>query len=148
VFRHPLSSSVVLAALLATAATLTVARPSYHPAIQVENVDLGSEAHYSTNQVRAAFALHGLVLDHSTTGGELTTLGTGSAPWDESALYVNIFPDHGTLGLGHGDWEKGVYERRVGNVLVHYGGFDDATLVSVRAAIASLAPFRPVPKPW
>jgi hypothetical protein len=42
----------------------------------------------------------------------------------------------------HDDWEPDVYEERVGNVLVHYGGTDEQTLESVRRAVVALRPAR------
>jgi hypothetical protein len=35
---------------------------------------------------------------------------------------VTILPEKGVFGVGHNEWEEGIYEERVENVLVHYGG--------------------------
>jgi hypothetical protein len=140
--RHPISSGVVFSALLATAFVFTFARPQFHPAIEVENINLGREPHSSVADVRAAFAAEGISFDHTSGGPDVTTtwLGVGPPPWADASLYVIVFPEKGVLGLGHGDWEDAVFERRVGNVLVHYGGADEFTLGRVKAALLSLEP--------
>jgi hypothetical protein len=144
-FRYPISASLVFAALLATASVLAFARPQFNPAIEVENVNLAKEPHYSVADVKDAFAAEGIRFDHTVrdADSEMTWLGQGPPPWPDPSLYVTILPEHGALGLGHGEWEEAVFEGRVGNVLVHYGGRDEHILEQVKGAVASLAPHGP-----
>ena len=143
--RYPISSLVILFALVATAAAFTVARPRFHPAVEVENVDLAAQLYRSEADVRKAFADAGIRSTHAIRGAGLnaTWFGIGSPPWDAKALYVMVFPGKGVLGLGHGDWEDEAYEQRVGNVLVHYGGDDPHVLEQTKAAVAALRPVVP-----
>ena len=143
--RHPVSAVLVILALLATALVFTVARPRYEPAIEIEKVDLAKVPHYSLADVRTAFAEQGIRFTRTVddAGSDLTSLGIGPSPWDETGLWVTIFPEKGDLGIGHGEWERGIFEQRVGNVLVHYGGKDEETLAAVKRAVATLRPVVP-----
>jgi hypothetical protein len=138
--RYPLSSSVVLAAFLAAASVFLFARPQFRPATDVENVNLAAGPRLAVVDVRKAFAAQNIALSRQIRGaGDGTTwLGQDPPPWPENSLYVIVFPQKGTLGLGHGEWEDAYYEERVGNVLVHYGGADAAKLARVKAAVADL----------
>lgn len=140
--RYPVSVVVVVVALFATAAVFTVARPRYQPAVEVENVDLAKERHVSVSDVRAAFAAEGIRLAHTKLDASsgMTWLGVRPSPGDEKDLYVTVLPEKGVFGLGHGEWEDGIFEQRVGNVLVHYGGADEKVLERVKRAVGSLRP--------
>jgi hypothetical protein len=145
--RYPISASVVGSALLAAVCVFAFARPQFQPAIEVENINLAQEPHHSVADVRVAFAAEGIVFDHIVREQDSTAwVGVGPSPWADTSLYVILFPEQGNLGLGHGDWEGGVFESRVGNALVHYGGSDERTLERVQAVTASLAPG--VPRRW
>lgn len=143
--RYPISFFVIVFALLATAAVFTVARPRFRPAIEIETVDLSKPPHHSVSDVRSAFAGEGIRL---TSAGHdsisaTTTLGLGPLPWDDSDLWVTVFPQKGVLGIGHGEWEKSIFEQRLGNVLVHYGGTDADLLEQVKRAVTTLRPVVP-----
>jgi hypothetical protein len=140
--RYPVSLAVVVAAVTATAAFFTVARPRYDPAVDVESVDLSRELHHSVAEVRAAFAAEGVAfsakVDDPTSG--MTMLGVGPRPWDVTDLSVTVLPAEGVVGIGHGEWEETMFEERVGNVLVQYGGDDEALLARVKRALQRLRP--------
>jgi hypothetical protein len=141
VTRHPLPSLAVGLVLAVIACLFLFARPGYEPAVQVEQVELTAEPHHSVSEVRRVFAAAGIDLTGATRPPDAawSTLGVGPPPWDEKDLYVDVFDPKGSLGLGHGEWEKAYFEERVGNVLVHYGGTDEATLARIQDSIARLA---------
>jgi hypothetical protein len=138
--RHPISFALIVVALLATVAVFTVARPTYRPAVEIENVDLAKERHYTVSDVRAAFAGEGIRFTavRRAPDSSMTWLGFGPWAWSDEDLYVQVLPEKGVVGLGHGEWEERIYEERVGNVIVHYGGSDEALLAKVERAVATL----------
>ena len=140
--RYPVSLAAVVLAALATIVFFAVARPRYQPAIEIENVDLARQTHYSVADVKAAFAVEGIELADAQQGSVdgITMLGAGAWPWGDKDLVITVLPEKGTLGIGHGDWENEGFEQRVGNVIVQYGGRDTDVMQRVERAIATLQP--------
>jgi hypothetical protein len=137
--RFPISAGLLAFALLATSAVFLLARPQYHPAIEVENVNLAQEPHYTVSEVRAAFEAHGIRLAYTRRdeSSAMTWLSRTPPPWPDTTLYVTVLHEKGMLGLGHEDGQADPYETRVGNVLVHFGGRD---VDAIRVTVASLRP--------
>jgi len=143
--RHPLSSGILVLAVLGILATVAVARPRYPDGVRTENVDLAQESQHSLADVKASFAEQGIALNYTSVASGVTWVGATPPPWSEVDLYAMVMPARGTVGLGHGDWENAYFEQRAGNVIVHYGGSDEATLTKVKRAIAALEPLAPRP---
>jgi hypothetical protein len=142
--RYPVSLATVLIAALAMMVFFAVARPRYEPAVDVEHVDLSRQAHYSVADVRSAFAANGIRLNRTAEGlTGITMLGAGSLPWEQMDLVVTVLPEIGTVGIGHGEWEEETFERRVGNVLVQYGGTEGEVVERVERALTTLRPILP-----
>ena len=81
--------------------------------------------------VRRAFAAHDLPLRSSVRALSGVTL-VGAA----SKLYVFVADPRS--GVDSSPRTGTAYERRLGNVLVHYGGGDRRVLAHVKAAVAAL----------
>jgi hypothetical protein len=136
---HLVAVALVAVAVVGTAGVFTLARPTYDPRVTIENVDMSFESHYTGAQVTKAFAAHGIGLirrssDHGTTWFADKPLGV-----KDDAFLVTIFNPHAKVGFGTSDSDpKPLYEKRVSNVMVGYGGHDSAFAARVAAATAAI----------
>src|SRR4051812_23945991 len=127
--RHPQSVVVVLGAVAAMIGLLAVTRPGAHSSAkaQATPVAVPAGAHHSIASVRRAFLGEGLSFRFRNRTADVTTLSPVPPPWLDDDLYVEV----GAVVPAAAP-AQGVYERRSGNVLVHYGGADDQMLARVR----------------
>lgn len=136
---------VVIAGVVALS-VLTVVRPQYDNGRSFEQIDLRKVRHSSLTEVRRAFLVQGIEFVAPATSrfpnATMTALGVERPPWLDDDLYVIVFGNTGSVTFDRDDWEPDVYEERVGNVLVHYGGTDEQMLESVRRAVVALRPAR------
>jgi hypothetical protein len=137
--RHLVSLAVALAAV---AAVVVFAHPQLASDLTIEPgtemVDLAEKDFISPAAVRAAFAAEGLPLPYTTAIGSppLVTLsnsarGTATA----GKLFVLVGARTGRVGFGAKFTE---YDERFENVMVTYGGGDEAMLTQIRAAVETL----------
>jgi hypothetical protein len=82
--------------------------------------------------VRKAFARHGVPFSSSVRALSGVTLVGAS-----SELYVFVADPR--IGTDSSTRAGAAYERRLGNLLVHYGGSDRRMLAHVKAVVAALA---------
>jgi hypothetical protein len=130
---------MVVAALAATAAVFAFARPEYRTPDQ-RTVDLARVHHFGRAVVRRTFAAHGIRLRYSNDkvrGGGPLWLSPTPIPVPTSGLYVIFAGRTGTVSWGPAT--SGEYDQPVGNLDVHYGGGDAATLAAVKSAVAELS---------
>lgn len=140
VARHAFASALVAVSLAVVAALFVFARPQYAPEHPSTNLDMAHRAHYTVQQVRAAFAHHGIRLDHGgpmmgANGAWLVMLSAVPAPVDTNHLQVSVFGPKAKVGWS----ETGSgYETLFGNVAVSYDGPSDDVLRRAKAAVAEL----------
>ena len=113
--RFPVSVGVVAGLVVALTSMFVLSLPLLRSPIDRTMLARPVVHHDSMRRVEAVFAGHGVPLD-STDGLYVVRAGSrGAAPRDDYA-----------------------YERRAGNVVVHYGGSDPRVLTRVKAAVAAL----------
>ena len=114
--RFPVSAGVAAGLVAALTGMFVLSLPVYRSPIDRTLLAKPPAQRFALGRVRAAFAAHRVPLE--TTAGLYVVLAAsrGAAPREDTA-----------------------YERRVGNVVVHYGGGDSHVLARVRAAVAALA---------
>lgn len=140
VARYRLSLALVLVALTATGGFLLFGLPRVPAQDEAGQrvVALAHVRHYSPAFVRRIFAVHGIDLRYSSAPGiDPMWLTVTRLPATESTLYVNIV--RRAKSVSWGPKPANEYDQPVGNLLVHYGGHDAATLAKVEAAVAALA---------
>jgi predicted small integral membrane protein len=135
--RHAVAVAAIAAALSATAGIFVVARPAYHPRVTDVLVDMTKEDHYTVAEIRAAFARESLRLYVLSTENGIVNLSTQRH--GPSAFLVSIFAptskvDFTAPGVG----VHALVERRVGNVMISYGGHDRALAARIEAAADAL----------
>jgi hypothetical protein len=127
--NFPVAVGVVLGVVLAATGIFVFSMPMYRSPIDRTMLDFSAGHHYSTADVRDAFSVRGLRLPAATGANAGVTLAGG-----DKGLYV--FVAKRDLDAGHRD--PGAFEKRIGNVLVHYGGSDRGVFARVKAAVAAL----------
>ena len=130
-----LARTIVLAALCVTAGVFFFARPEYDRPYESKMIDFAHERYYSPHRVRSAFAGHGIPLVAVDGMAGFVTFYRPHSRGDAQSLQVSVAPRDGT-----GSWgpELEHYDERFGNVLVTYGGRDEALLRRIRAAVSSI----------
>ena len=132
--RHGVAVVVVAAAVCAVGAVFAFARPAYRPPKTVI-VHMAGERHFSVAQIRRVFAAHRISLvQRSTLRG---TIFFGRRSPGDDGFTLTLYAPQSTVGLGGSD-DSGVYERRIGNVDVFYGGRDRGFAERVAAAVEAL----------
>jgi hypothetical protein len=134
--RHWISIAVVLGALAATTAVFAFARPAYHPPYESKMIDFSRQRYVSPATVRSAFRAHGIRLSAGDSPGPgMTWFCNERVPCTADALQVMVGPR-----TGRGSWGPQLepYDERFGNVLVTYGGHNDALLRRIDAAVSEL----------
>jgi hypothetical protein len=127
--HFPVSVGVVLGVVLAATGIFVFSMPMYRSPIDGTMLSSTAGHRYSAGDVRRAFAVRGLKLPTAIAANTGVTLAGGSRD-----LYVFVAKRE----VDSTTRDPAVFERRVGNVLVHYGGSDRGVLARVRAAVAAL----------
>ncbi|MGH3070948.1 MAG: hypothetical protein ACRDNB_01600 [Gaiellaceae bacterium] len=133
--RHPVSLAIVLAAAGAIAAVFTFARPQLESEPGTEMVNLAEKDYISPDAVRAAFADADLPLRYTTRFGSLLILHSDPPPQTAEKLSVVLGARTGRVSFGA---KYNAYDERFENVVVTYGGSDEALLARIESAVATL----------
>jgi hypothetical protein len=135
VTRHPVSLALVLAAVAAFAAVFTFARPQLESEPGTEMVNLAEKDYISPAAVRAAFAAEDLPLRYTSNSPRLLVLYSDPPPQTADKLSVLVGARTGFVGFGA---KYNAYDERFENVMITYGGSDEAMLARIKAAVATL----------
>lgn len=133
--RHAFAVGGVGASVLALASVFAFARPEYRPPGTV-TVDMAGQRHFSVAQVRHAFARRRITLVRRSTLRGTVFFGRASPPRVDG-FTVTVYDPRATVTF-RSSHDSTVYERRVGNVDVFYGGDDRAFAARVEAAVEAL----------
>ena len=142
VTRHALASAIVVVAATLVTGVFVFARPQYRPENPTTSIDM-SRRHDLLNvqQVRAAFAAHGIRLDHSfrmrsdARGTWAVELFAVPAPVDVTHVVVSVFGPRAKVGWSKQDGYDTIFR----NVGVTYGGKSADVLARTKAAVADLS---------
>ncbi len=130
--RFPVSVGVLIGLVIALTGAFVLSMPLNRSPIDGAMLQSSQRGPYAVADVRRAFAAHDLTLSSSVRALSGVTL-VGAAP----KLYVFVADPRS--GVDSSLRTGTAYERRLGNVLVHYGGGDRRVLAHVKAAVAALA---------
>jgi hypothetical protein len=124
------SVGVLLGIVLAVTGIFVFSKPMMDRSpIDGTMLTVPADRHYPAWTVRRVFETHGLEVDDAATAYTGVTL-SGAI----EGLYVFV-AKHDEDATPRDD---AAFERRVGNVLVHYGGSDRSVLARVKAAVGAL----------
>jgi hypothetical protein len=123
------SVGVLFGVVVAVTGICVFSMPMYRSPIDRTMLTAPPARDYPAWRVRHAFAKHGLALPDAQAANSGITLSGAIA-----GLYVFVAKQDD----GAAPRDRSAFERRAGNVLVHYGGSDRRVLARVRAALAGL----------
>ncbi len=130
--RFPVSVGVLAGLVIAVTGAFVLSMPAYRSPIDKSMLKGQQHGPYAVADVREAFAGHGVPFSSTVRALSGVTLVGAS-----SKLYVFVADPGG--GVDSSPRTGAAYERRLGNVLVHYGGSDRRVLARVKVAVAALA---------
>jgi hypothetical protein len=128
--RFPVAVGLIAGLVLAVAGIFVLSMPAYRSPIDRTMLGTSSQLHYTAPEVRRAFRVRGLSFASSSPALNGVTLAAA-----DPTLYVFVAKER----IDPGPRDPAAYERRIGNVLVHYGGEDRGVLLRVKAVAAALA---------
>ncbi len=137
VIRHFVAISLVAAALGLTGAFFIVATPRFQPPGNPHLVNMASEDHYTDSEIRRAFAREGIALVLRNRIEGITFFGDRHASRVDDGFLVSKFAPNSTVSF-NSSGPKMMFEKRLGNVDISYGGHDAALAARVAAAVAAL----------
>ena len=135
--RYRVSLAIVIAVGAAVAGVFGFARPEYDSERGSKMIDIAELHHYPLADVRAAFAKHGLPLRYDNAPSEPLWLSSEPRPWSTGTFYVHYVASR-TGRMSWGPELDGAWEKRLGNVRIHYGGDDEAMLARIKSAVDEL----------
>ena len=130
--RFPISVGVLAGLVIAVTGAFVLSMPAYRSPIDKTMLKGPQHGPYAVADVREAFAGQGVTFSSTVRALSGVTLVGAS-----SKLYVFVADPGG--GADSSPRTGAAYERRLGNVLVHYDGSDRRVLARVKAAVAALA---------
>jgi hypothetical protein len=128
--RFPVAVGLAVGLLVAVTGIFVLSMPAYHSPIDRTMLGTSSQLHYTVPEVRRAFRVRGLTLPSSNAALNGVTVAAA-----DPTLYVFVAKEK----IDPGPRDPAAYERRIGNVLVHYGGTDKGVLARVKAVASALA---------
>ncbi len=128
--RFPVAVGLIAGLVIALAGIFVLSMPAYRSPIDRTMLGTSSQLHYTAPQIRRAFRVRGLTLPSTTTALNGVTLAAA-----DPTLYVFVAKER----IDPGPRDPAAFERRIGNVLVHYGGADKGVRLRVKAVAAALA---------
>jgi hypothetical protein len=128
--RFPVAVGLLAGLLIAVVGIFVLSMPAYRSPIDRTMLSTSAERHFTAPQIRRAFRVRGLTLPSSTTALNGVTLAAA-----DPTLYVFVAKEK----IDPGPRDPDAFERRIGNVLVHYGGTDRGVRLRVKAVAAALA---------
>ncbi|HEX3806696.1 MAG TPA: hypothetical protein VHV52_07940 [Gaiellaceae bacterium] len=130
--------SIVGAVVLVSGATLfVVALPRYHPSSTTATIDMATQHHYVLADFKAQFAAQGIPLTRVRVLSGITGYRDARAGTVGDALDVTVYPRHGKVTFDSSG-PKPLYQARLGNLTVFYGGRDKAFAARVAAAVSAI----------
>lgn len=135
--RSRVTLVIALATVALVAAVFTVARPHYDGKFDDKMIDLAEQDYVSPASVRAAFAAEGVSLRYSYDFANGTVLSDVPKARQGRGTPILVTVGGGVGMVSYGP-ELTAYDERFENVLVTYGGADDAVVDRLDAAVSEL----------
>jgi hypothetical protein len=135
--QHLLACVLVAVVLIGGGTLFAVALPQYHASSTTVTVEMATQHHYGPNDFRAQFAGQGIQLRRGHVLSGVAFYGDIPAGAIDDAFMVTVYPKHAKV-VFDSTGPKPLYEARLGNLAVSYGGHDKAFAARVAAAVAAI----------
>jgi hypothetical protein len=100
-------------------------------------VDMGTERHYGLADFKPQFAAQGITVRRAGTLSGVTSYGDTPAGKVDDGFLITAYPKQGKV-MFDSSGPKPLYEARLGNLWVWYGGHDKAFAARVAAAVSAV----------
>jgi hypothetical protein len=146
--QHPLASAVTAVVIVSLAAavvivrggiTVAVASPQYATPSNstTVTVDMATQHHYRLADFKPQFAAKGITVRRAGTLSGVTSYGDRRTGKVDDGFLITAYPKQGKV-MFDSSGPKPLYEARLGNLWVWYGGHDKAFAARVAAAASAI----------
>jgi hypothetical protein len=143
--RAPVVGAVVIVSAVAAVViarggiTVAVASPQYEASSNstTVTVDMATEHHYGLADFKPQFAARGITVRSAGTRSGVTSYGDRRAGTVDDGFLITAYPKQGKV-MFDSSGPKPLYEARLGNLWVWYGGHDKAFAARVAAAVSAI----------
>jgi hypothetical protein len=146
--QHALASAVAAVVIVSAVSavvivrggiTVAVASPQYETPSNstTVTVDMTTQHHYGLADFKPQFAAQGITLRRVGVLSGITFYGDTPAGAVDDAFEVTVYPQRGKA-MFDSSGPKPLYEARLGNLAVFYGGHDKAFAARVAAAVSAI----------
>jgi hypothetical protein len=135
--QHVLVCVLVAVVLVSGGTLFAVALPQYHASSTTVTVEMATQHAYRPADFRPQFAAQGIALRRVRMLSGVTLSGDVPAGAIDDAFLVSVYPKHAKV-MFDSSGPKPLYQARLGNLAVSYGGHDRALAARVAAAVAAI----------
>jgi hypothetical protein len=135
--QHVLLWVLVAVVLLSGGTLFAVALPHYDASSTTVTVEMATQHQYRPADFRAQFAAQGIALRRVRVVSGVSLYGDVPPGAIDDAFMVTVYPKDAKVMFGSSG-PKPLYEARLGNLAVSYGGHDKAFAARVAAAVAAI----------
>jgi len=146
--QHPLASAVAAVVIVSAVAAIVIVRDGIVVAVaspQYETpsnsttvtVDMTTQHHYGLADFKPQFAAQRITLSRTGVLSGVTRYGDTRAGKVDDGFLITAYPKQGKV-MFDSSGPKPLYEARLGNLVVLYGGHDKAFAARVAAAVSAI----------
>jgi hypothetical protein len=146
--RHALASAIAAVLIVSAAVAvvivrggvvLAVASPQYETpsSSTTVTVDMATERHYGLADFKPQFAAEGITVRRAGTLSGVTSYGDRRTGKVDDGFLITAYAKQGKV-MFDSSGPKPLYEARLGNLWVWYGGHDKAFAARVAAAVSAI----------
>jgi hypothetical protein len=146
--QHALISTIAAVVIVSAVAVVVIVRGGITVAVAspqhagpsnsgTVTVDMATQHHYGLADFKPQFAAQGITLRRANVLTGVTWYGDTRAGEADDGFLITTYPKQGKVMFGSSG-PKPLYETRVGNLVVSYGGRDKAFAARVAAAVSAI----------
>jgi hypothetical protein len=144
--QHALASAVAAVVIVSAVAgmvivrggiTVAVASPQYELPSSTVTVDMETQHHYRLADFKSQFAAQGITLRRTSVLSGVSRYGDTRAGKVDDGFLITAYPQQTKVMFGSSG-PKPLYETRLGNLDVSYGGHDKAFAARIAAAVSAI----------
>ena len=122
---------------MGAATFFAVARPEYHARSTTITVEMATEHQYVAADFRPEFATQGISLRRVSVLAGVTHYGDRPVGSVDDGFLISLYPKNAKV-VFDSSGPKPLYDARLGNLEISYGGHDKAFAGRVTAAVAAI----------
>jgi hypothetical protein len=135
--QHVLACVLVAVVLISGGVLFAVSLPQHHASSTTVTVEMATQHQYRPADFRAQFAAQGIALRRVRVLSGVTLYGDVPAGAIDDGFMVSVYPKHAKV-MFDSSGPQPLYQARLGNVTVSYGGHDKSFAARVTAAVSAI----------